>query len=132
MLTNSLATNLVCPISLRPLRSPSRTGVVLATSRQNVDNRPLQALDGGIAGLTGLSAVDPVERRVEIFPAEIVRRRRLAWDGMAAEVIQTPQRERVAFRYLGPLHLLVAYEQGARSNGDTDELSAKPHLTLPD
>jgi AraC family transcriptional regulator len=119
MLTNSLATNLVSPIPPRPLRSPSRTGVVLSTSRQNVDNRPLRACDVQIAELTGLSAVDPVEPRVEISPAEIVRRSLLAWDGIAGEVIQATQRERIAFRYQGPLHLLAVYDQGARSDGDT-------------
>jgi AraC family transcriptional regulator len=38
---------------------------------------------------------------------------------MAGEVIRATRRERVAFRYQGPLHLLAAYDQGARSDGDT-------------
>jgi AraC family transcriptional regulator len=118
MLTNSLATNLVSPIPFRPLRPRSPTGVVLSTSPQNDGNGPLRALDGGIAGLTGLSTVDAVEPKVEISPAEIVRRRLLAWGGVAGEVIHATQRERVAFRYQGPLHLLAVYDQGARSNGD--------------
>jgi AraC family transcriptional regulator len=119
MLTNSLATNLVSPLPLRPLRSPPPTGVAFSINRQNVDNRPLRPLDGGTAGLNGISAVDPGEPRVEISPGDVVRRRLLAWDGIAGEVIRATRRGRVAFRYRGSLHLLAAYDQGARSDGDT-------------
>jgi AraC family transcriptional regulator len=119
MLTNSLATNPVSPLPLRPLRSPSPAGVVLSVNRQNVDTRALRPLDGGTAGLNAVSAVDPVEPSVEISPGAAVRRRLFVCEGMAGEVIRATRRERVAFRYRGPLHLLAAYDQGARSDGDT-------------
>jgi AraC family transcriptional regulator len=56
---------------------------------------------------------------VRISPPEIVKRRILTWDGMAAETVQTTARKTIAFRFRAPLHLLVAWEQAARSDGET-------------
>jgi AraC family transcriptional regulator len=56
---------------------------------------------------------------VEVFPPDIVRRRTVAWDGMAAEIVQATRPERAEFRFRAPLHLLAVYEQGIRSDGET-------------
>jgi AraC family transcriptional regulator len=56
---------------------------------------------------------------VEISPSDIVKRRTVTWNGMAAEIVQATTRERVEFRYRGPRHLLAVYDQGTRSDGDT-------------
>jgi AraC family transcriptional regulator len=68
---------------------------------------------------------------VEIFPSDAVTRRRLAWDGMAIEVVQALTHDKVEFRFRGPLHLLVAYGEGIRGNGET-LIEGLPASTLRD
>jgi len=67
----------------------------------------------------GQFAVATNEHAVEISPPEIVKRRILTWNGMAAETVQATARKTIAFRFRAPLHLLVAWEQAARSDGET-------------
>jgi AraC family transcriptional regulator len=62
-------------------------------------------------------AVD--KQAVKIFPPEIVKRRILIWDGMATETVQATARKTIAFRFRAPLHLLVAWEQAVRSDGES-------------
>lgn len=50
---------------------------------------------------------------------DAVKGRTRAWDGVVAEIVQTTKQARLEFHYRGPRHLLVAYERGARSDGDT-------------
>jgi AraC family transcriptional regulator len=69
--------------------------------------------------LSDFHAGEVVDQAVEIFPSDAVARRRLAWDGMAVEVVQALTHDKVEFRFRGPLHLLVAYEEGIRCNGET-------------
>jgi AraC family transcriptional regulator len=64
-------------------------------------------------------AVERISPAVEISPTDIVKRRTVTWNGMAAEIVQATMREKVEFRYRGPRHLLVVYDQGMRSDGDT-------------
>src|SRR5450755_4419293 len=56
---------------------------------------------------------------VEVYPPDAVQRRAVAWDGLAAEVVQATRREKLEFRFRAPLHLLTICEQGIRSDGDT-------------
>jgi AraC family transcriptional regulator len=56
---------------------------------------------------------------LEIAPSDAVRRHAATWDGMAAEIVQATKHESVEYRYCGPRHLLVVYEQGVRRDGDT-------------
>jgi AraC family transcriptional regulator len=65
------------------------------------------------------SVVDPTNHAVEVYPPDIVRRRTVAWDGMAAEIVQATRPEKIEFRFRAPLHLLAVYDQGIRSNGET-------------
>ena len=65
------------------------------------------------------SMVDATEHTVEIYPPDIVRRRTVAWDGMAAEIVQATRPEKIEFRFRAPLHLLAVYDQGIRSDGET-------------
>jgi AraC family transcriptional regulator len=66
-----------------------------------------------------VSADELSEHAVEIFPSHAFTRRRLAWHGMAVEVVQAITHDKVEFRFHGPLHLLIAYEEGVRGNGET-------------
>ena len=56
---------------------------------------------------------------VEISPSDIVRRRRLGWDGLEVEIVQVTRRERIESRFHSPVHLLVLGEHGERSEGET-------------
>jgi len=49
---------------------------------------------------------------VRISPPDIVKTPDAAWRGMRAEIVQVTSRERIEYRYCGPLHLLVVCEQG--------------------
>jgi AraC family transcriptional regulator len=65
------------------------------------------------------SMVDPTNHAVEVYPPDIMRRRTVAWDGMAAEIVQATRLEKIEFRFRAPLHLLAVYDQGMRSDGET-------------
>jgi AraC family transcriptional regulator len=67
----------------------------------------------------GQFALATEEHAVTISPPEIVKRRIMRWDGMAAETVQATARQTIAFRYRAPLHLLVAWEQAVRSDGES-------------
>jgi AraC family transcriptional regulator len=56
---------------------------------------------------------------VAIFPSGVATRRTMAWPGMSVELVHAVRRERTEIRYCGPRHLLMAYEQGARLEGET-------------
>ncbi len=81
--------------------------------------------------LSDFHVSEVVDQAVEIFPSDAVTRRRLAWNGMAIEVVQALTHDKVEFRFRGPLHLLVAYEEGIRSNGET-LIEGLPRSTLRD
>jgi AraC family transcriptional regulator len=56
---------------------------------------------------------------VEVYPPDIVKRRTVAWDGMAAEIVQAVRPGKIQFRFRAPLHLLALHDQGIRSDGET-------------
>src|SRR5438876_5899624 len=62
---------------------------------------------------------DGIGPAVDILPSNAVKRRALAWDGMAIEVMQALTHETVEFRFRASRHLLVVYEEGVRNNGET-------------
>ncbi len=105
MLTNSLASN---PISHTALtnrtRSTAPTGVVLAFQRTAARSKPARGL---------------IAPAMEISPADSVRRRAVAWEGMAAEIVQATTRQKTEYRLCAPVHMLAFYEEGVRSDGET-------------
>ena len=56
---------------------------------------------------------------VEISPSGAVERQAVTGRGIRAELIQSMSRNRIEFRYRGPSHLVLAYQQGARCGGET-------------
>jgi len=74
------------------------------------------------------SVIDPA---VDIFPADAVKRRALAWDGMAIEIVQVVTHETVKCRFRASRDLLVVYEEGVRNNGET-LIGGLPGSTLRD
>lgn len=63
--------------------------------------------------------VDAIGHTVEVYPRDIVHRRAVAWDGIAAEIVQATKREKLEFHFRAPLHLLTMCAQGMRRDGDT-------------
>lgn len=56
---------------------------------------------------------------VEISPSDVLRRHVMTWRGIAAESVQCTSQVRTQFRFRAPIHLLVAYEEGERRDGDS-------------
>jgi AraC family transcriptional regulator len=81
--------------------------------------------------LSDFHAGDSNDQAVRILPSDAVTRRRLAWGGMAIEVVEALTDGKVQFRFRGPLHLLVVYEEGIRGNGET-LIEGLPRSTLRD
>jgi AraC family transcriptional regulator len=139
MLNNSLRTNL----ALRPrfddrMRSERNGSFVPRIAMlRSVDQHSRADKEGEqsrhhLPGtLSDFHVSEVVDQAVEIFPSDAVTRRRLAWNGMAIEVVQALTHDKVEFRFRGPLHLLVAYEEGIRSNGET-LIEGLPRSTLRD
>jgi AraC family transcriptional regulator len=63
--------------------------------------------------------LDAVTSGVEFSPSEIVERRAITWDGMAAETVHTTRRCKIECRFHAPVHLLALFEAGERSDGYT-------------
>ena len=115
MLTNSLPTNASSgnPFTSQA-RPPSQAGVLIDQrdrfgTRRNVDDEAA-GLHDQLSAASGM---------VLIAPQEIVKRRTVTSDGMTAEIVQTTRRQKIEFRYRGPLHMLVVYEQGVHRDGFT-------------
>jgi AraC family transcriptional regulator len=68
---------------------------------------------------------------VQVSPSNIIKRQAIAWDGMAAEIVQTTKSEKLEFRFRSSFHLLAVYEQGARNGGDSF-VEGLPRSTLRD
>ena len=65
------------------------------------------------------SVADVVDSRVKICPPDIVKRRAMASNGMAAEIVQATRRDKIEYRFHAPVHLLAVYERGVRRDGET-------------
>ena len=63
--------------------------------------------------------IDNANANVQVSPSSIAKRQAVKWNGMAAEIVQATQRQKIEFRFRSSVHLLALYEQGARNNGDT-------------
>jgi len=68
---------------------------------------------------------------VHISPQYAVARRSEAWRGITAEIVQVTGNEPVEYRFKAPVHLLIAYEQGVRRDGETF-VESLPRSTLHD
>ena len=84
-----------------------------------------------IAGRRTESAAGARANLVRISPQHAVARHSSAWHGIAAEVVQATGHEPLEYRFKAPVHLLIAYEQGVRSDGETF-VESLPRSTLHD
>jgi AraC family transcriptional regulator len=96
----------------RPMPLPFDRRPRFARGLQERRDRDIRPLQDGRPG-------DAFASALEISPADGVKRRAAAWDGMAAEIVQVTRHERIEFRFRAPYHVLIVYEQGARDAGET-------------
>ena len=66
-----------------------------------------------------VQSVDLMSPTVSVTPPRAVARRGMEWHGMGAEFVQATCLDRVEYSFRSSMHLLVAYEQGVRREGDT-------------
>src|SRR5260370_33053061 len=69
--------------------------------------------------LPDFPARDSIEPAVDIFPSDAVKRRALAWDRIAIDVVHALTHETVEFRFRASGHLRVPYEEAIRNTGYT-------------
>jgi AraC family transcriptional regulator len=93
------------------LPSPGGRAYSLEKHCEHPDTQAYRLLDRAM--------VDETNHGVQVYPTDVVKRRTVTWDGMAAEVVEATRREKLEFRFCAPLHLLVICDQGMRSDGDT-------------
>jgi AraC-like DNA-binding protein len=118
MLVSSPRTNVSSFVQNNP---PTRHGAMLLSlrGRDRGGARHEEGTDQPPHRLHAQAMVNATNHAVEICPSDIVKRRIVTWDGMAAEMVQATTRERIEFRFRAPFHLLAVCDQGMRSNGDT-------------
>jgi len=56
---------------------------------------------------------------IQISPSQFAKRHSVILRGMGAELLQSKSPGRLEYRFHAPRHLLVAYEQGSRRDGET-------------
>ncbi|MDR3485306.1 MAG: AraC family transcriptional regulator [Bradyrhizobium sp.] len=91
---------------------------------------PHGAVSSGWPALLG-QGVDISLPMVDITPHRAVTRRGMEWNGMRVEFVQATMRERVEHSFRSPVHLLAAYQQGVRRDGDSC-VEGAPRSTLRD
>ena len=133
MLTNSPSTNFPSyrRFDRNPPAAPRASMLLRSERRPHVGEGQHDYADHWLRPLVDHRAPAALDRTVEIFPADAVKRRAVSWDGMTAEVVQATRSERTEYRYNGPLHLLAVYEQGERREGET-LVEGLPRSTLRD
>ena len=120
MLTNSLRREALIPFNGNLVR-PQLKAVVVPLHRHVAFDARSNATNIRKVGLAleRREAAAPFDFAVEVSPADAVKRRRVEWNGMSAEIIQASRLERIEARFRAPVHLLVVGERGARSEGET-------------
>ena len=77
--------------------------------------RTLAKVDASCGSSIGI-VVRPI---VKITPAEPVRRVGIGWHWWFSESVHVPIGHKIEFRFQGPAHLLVLYNEGLRRSGET-------------
>ena len=103
MFTNSLVSDDTVTTSLESL---ARDHYIRVDRQPSVPLRPWAAMEA-----------EP--QLLEVSPAGAFARRALSCNGVTAEFIEASARTRSEIRFRGSVHLLVVYEQGSRTGGET-------------
>jgi len=76
-------------------------------------------------------SIEMLSPTVNVTPHRVVARRGMEWRGMGAEIVQATSHDRVEYSFNSSKHLLVAYEQGVRRDGESS-VEGLPRSTLRD
>jgi AraC family transcriptional regulator len=87
--------------------------------------------EGRRPGTRAAQSTDLSSPTVDVAPYRVVTRRGREWRGMGAEFVQATTHDRVDYSFRSSLHLLAAYEQGARRDGES-YVEGVPRSTLRD
>jgi AraC family transcriptional regulator len=110
------------------LNSSSSTGVTslksygprrLSNGSAKVAALPLLGASDGVRASHGDAPVQISPPTVTVAPKHAVRRHGVQWHGVGAEFVQATTHQQVDFRFHSRLHLLAAYEQGVRRDGES-------------
>ena len=94
--------------------------------------RPARRADrGGLVVPLGEPATGIASPTVNIAPHRAVTRRGMQWRGMGVELVQATMPHRIDLRFRSSRHLLAAYEQGVRRDGES-YVEGLPRSTLRD
>lgn len=99
----------------------SNVSVGTVVPRDGINHTPI-ALPRTLAKVgsnSGSSIGIFVRPTVKITPAEPVRRLGIGWHWWFSESVHVPIGHKIEFRFRGPVHLLVLYNEGLRRNGET-------------
>ena len=121
MLASSLRTNLASngPFD-RNTSTPGQAAMLLSLDgHSRARERHDMRTDPRAHRLPNRPRVDAAGHAVEIYPADIVKRRTMASNGMAGEIVQATKRGKIESRFRAPVHLLAVYDRGVRRDGET-------------
>ena len=102
--------------------SPRQSGSFLSATNQTVRSVPRAnrwELRKSADSSPASSAAEGDQWSVCISPTEVAKRRAVSWRGARAEAVECASVVKSDFRFRAGSHLLVAYEQGSRSDGET-------------
>jgi len=132
MLMSSLRTRVASPKAFNGnVSRPPQAGVLLPLDRRAGFGDRCYEPSSRVHSELQDRASEEVGPAVDISPADIVKRRSVAWDGVTAEIVQVTRREKIEFCFDAPVHLLAVCEQGMRSDGETF-VEGLPRSTLRD
>jgi AraC family transcriptional regulator len=97
--------------------TPSKPFVSSAPQNLRYSRPTHLSVAGG--GLQGTPSADISSPTMDIAPHRVVTRRGMAWHGMSAEFVQATTRSRIDCHFHSRRHLLAAYEQGVRRDGES-------------
>jgi AraC family transcriptional regulator len=99
--------------------TPSKPFVSSAPRNLKYSRPTHLSVAGGFGGLQATPSADMSAPTMDIAPHRVVTRRGMAWHGMSAEFVQATTRSRVDCHFHSRRHLLAAYEQGVRRDGES-------------
>jgi AraC family transcriptional regulator len=103
----------------RSIARAPQGAVVLAMDRHLGAGQDGVRVDHGALPVWGRDGAGSIEHAVDISPSKAVNRRALSSDGMRVEVVEVTSRDSIEFAFHARCHLLIAYEQGVRRDGET-------------
>ena len=121
-MTKSSLPNCVSSIQLADCRPAARNSSALSRPHQlSVAYGGRQDAGERTTGVGSSGSIPEVVSHpaVEISPPDVVTRRSLTGHGMTAESVNYTGPDTVIHQFRAPQHLLVAYEQGERTSGET-------------